>query len=158
MLNIHIITLGKLKESYWKNAELEYLKRLNPYAKIKITELKEEPFTPSDSVLKIKQKEAQKIQSLISNIQSPILIALHEKGKTYTSIQLAKQLETLSQSGQQIIFIIGGPKGLDKSILDLTTHHLSLSSLTFPHQMVRTILLEQIYRSITITKGKTYHY
>ncbi len=165
MFNIHIITLGKLKENYWKNAELEYLKRLSPYAKIKITELKEEPFTPSDPPEKIKAKEAQKIQSLItnsqslvSNLQSTILIAMHEEGKTYTSPKLAKHLQTLSQSGKQITFIIGGPKGLHKSILNLATHQLSLSALTFPHQMVRTILLEQIYRSITINKGKTYHY
>ncbi len=158
MFNIHIITLGKLKESYWENAESEYLKRLKPYAKIKITELKEEPFKPSDPTEKIKAKEAQKIKFSISNLQSSIIIALHEKGKTHTSPELAKFLQTQSQSGQQITFIIGGPKGLHKSILDLATHQLSLSSLTFPHQMVRTILLEQIYRSVTITKGKTYHY
>lgn len=156
MFNINIIVLGKLKEKYWRDAEAEYLKRLKSYAKIKIIELPEEAFRESDEREKIKMKEAEKIQKYIQ--PDNVIIALHEYGKQYTSKEFAKFLEEHSTRGESIIFIIGGPLGLHSSILDQTHFQISLSELTFPHQMVRTILLEQLYRSGTILQGKQYHY
>lgn len=156
MFNLHIICLGKLKEAYWREAEVEYLKRLKPYAKIKITELPEEPFREYDDAEKIKAKEAEKIRKALPD--NAIVIALHERGKPYTSPDFAQFLEKNSSHGEELVFIIGGPLGLHESILQETRQQWSLSPLTFPHQMVRTILLEQLYRGATILQGKKYHY
>lgn len=156
MLNITILVLGKLKEKYWAEAEKEYLKRLSPYAKIKIIELPEEAFTEKDNVEIIKKKEANKIQKNLT--QNSLVIALHERGKEMTSPDFANFLKNNSTKGENLVFIIGGPRGLHTDILNLADKKISLSQLTFPHQMVRTILLEQIYRSITIMQGKSYHY
>lgn len=155
MFNIQIVCLGKLKESYWHDAENEYLKRLKPYAKIIIHEIPEEPFREGDDRDKIKLKEAEKIKKLL---EGGVIIALHERGKTFTSENLAKFLESESTKGEKLTFVIGGPLGLHESLLTNAKLQISLSELTFPHQMVRTILLEQIYRSITILNGKQYHY
>lgn len=155
MFNIKIIALGKLKEKYWEEAEQEYLKRLKQYAKIEIIEVQEEPFRENDTHEKIKEKEALKIEKLLS--KNALIVALHERGKEYTSLELAQFLNENSSRGEEIIFVIGGPLGLHESLLK-KTQQISLSSLTFPHQMVRTILLEQIYRSATILQGKQYHY
>ena len=156
MLNIVILVLGKLKETYWADAEQEYLKRLKPYAKISIHELREEPFGMSDDREKIKEIEAKKVVAQIPD--NSIVIALHEYGEEYASPAFAQFLEKKSEQGQTITFIIGGPLGLHSTVLKKAHYQLSLSQLTFPHQMVRTILLEQLYRAVTITKGKQYHY
>ncbi len=156
MLNIKIIALGKLKESYWKEAETEYLKRLHPYAKVEIIELPEEPFRDTDDREKIKKIEAEKIKKHLK--EGAVVFALHEKGKEFTSPNFAKFLEDNSTRGETIIFVIGGPLGLHESILNLATQQVSLSEFTFPHQMVRTILLEQLYRATTILKERKYHY
>lgn len=153
---ITILTLGKLKESYWRDAEQEYLKRISPYAKINFIEIKEEPFRDGDDREKIKLLEAEKIKKHLPD--DGVIIALHEQGKEYDSPGFAKFLESNTTRGEHLVFIVGGPLGLHKIILSLAQYTLSLSQLTFPHQMVRTILLEQIYRGITITKGKQYHY
>ncbi len=155
MMNIKIVALGKLKESYWKNAEAEYFKRLSPYAKIEITELKEEAFKSEKEREEVQKKEAEKILKHIDT--DDIVIALHEHGKEMRSTDLAKTLEQKSQQGNRLTFIIGGPLGLHETVLQKANLQLSLSQLTFPHQMVRTILLEQLYRSVMIGKGK-YHY
>lgn len=156
MLHIKIIALGKLKESHWKDAEAEYSKRLRPYAKIDIIELKEEAFRDGDDKEKIKEKEASKIEKYID--ASAVTVALHEQGKEMDSPQLAKWIEQNTTTGKTITFLIGGPLGFHRSILEKVDMQLSLSPLTFPHQMVRPILLEQLYRSATITHNKQYHY
>ena len=156
MFNVNIIALGKLKENYWTQAESEYIKRLTPYAKMKITELSEEPFREGDEKEKIKTKEAEKIKKILP--EGGFVIALHERGKEFTSPLFAKFLEDHSTRGETIVFIVGGPLGLHESILNLADMQISLSQLTFPHQMVRTILLEQLYRATTILNEKKYHY
>lgn len=156
MWNIKIIAIGKLKESYWKDAETEYQKRLRPYAKIDIQELPEEPFRDGDDREKIKLKEAEKIQKILP--EGGLVLMLHEKGNEFTSEELSTFLEKNSTRGETITFIIGGPLGLHQSLLQNNFIQISLSQLTFPHQMVRTLLLEQIYRGVTIQKGKQYHY
>ena len=153
---IKIIAVGKSKEKYWCSAEAEYFKRLSPYAKVEVTELKEEPFRDKDDPSDIKRKEAEKIKKHLN--EKDILIALHERGMELDSIGLSDFLEKHTQQGQHLTFIIGGPLGLDESLLEHIPYQLSLSKLTFPHQMVRVILAEQLYRAVTIMKGKQYHY
>lgn len=156
MFNIHIITLGALTKPYWRDAEAEYKKRLGAYAKIKITELKEEPFSSKDNAEAIKEKEAKKVMPYIE--KSKVVITMHEAGREFNSPAFAKELETMSMHGDELTFVFGGPLGFHKRILDKATMKLSLSPLTFPHQMARVILLEQLYRAGTILAGKTYHY
>lgn len=159
MLNITVIALGKLKESYWGEAEAEYIKRLTPDAKIKIIELKEESFDEKSSPEMIKQKEADKIKKALERAKDSYIISLDSIGKHLSSTELAQQISNVTMKQcNNLTFIVGGPLGLDKSIKDTSNLILSLSKLTFPHQMVRTILLEQIYRCIMILGGRKYHY
>jgi 23S rRNA (pseudouridine1915-N3)-methyltransferase len=157
MFHLTIISVGKLKEPYWRSAEAEYLKRLSAWVKIKIIELKEESFTDKDNPETVKAKEAKKIIPILP--KNAFLVILTPEGKQFTSEKLAQQFNngTMKQ-WNNIIFVIGGPLGLDKSILKMADLQLSLSPLTFTHQMSRIILLEQIYRSFTILSNKRYHY
>jgi 23S rRNA (pseudouridine1915-N3)-methyltransferase len=157
MIKINIISVGKLKEQYWREAEAEYLKRLSVWIKINITELKEESFTPKDKTEIIKKKEADKIRSVLP--KNSFLVILDPNGKQFNSLELASKINELSIYGvNEITIVIGGPLGLDKSIIDSADVVLSLSKLTFTHQMSRIILLEQLYRSFTIINNKKYHY
>ncbi len=156
MMNIHILTLGSLKDQHWKDADAEYRKRLGAYAKLKITELKEESFSDKDNAETIKEKEAKKLMPYID--KTDVVIAMHEHANTFDSVSFAHKLESLSTHGDELLFVFGGPKGLHKSILEKADLKLSLSPLTFPHQLARIILLEQVYRAGTILAGKTYHY
>lgn len=153
-MNLHLICLGKLKEGYWREAEAEYLKRLSPYYKITIHELKEESFSEKDSPEKIKQKEAEKIITVLEKIKAENVIVLDEHGKQYSSIEFSNLLSPLTD----LVFIIGGPLGLDEKILKLSKDKVSLSKLTFTHQMARVFLFEQIYRAKMIAVSKKYHY
>ena len=158
MLHLNLIVLGKLKEKYWVEAEAEYLKRLQSFAKVKILELKEESFLEKDNFEIVKQKEADKIKKIIP--ANSFLIVLDSKGQEFTSEEFANQLEKLSQTGENnnITFVIGGPLGLDKEILDLANLKLSFSKMTFTHQMIRIFLWEQIYRGFMIKENRKYHY
>jgi len=157
MLHISIISVGKLKESYWQNAENEYTKRLSNFAKINIIELKEESFDKKDNEEVIKKKEAKKILTALP--KNTFLVILDKNAKQFNSVNLAKRLEYLTINRiSNITFIIGGPLGLDESVIGLAKFKLSLSELTFTHQMSRIILLEQIYRVYTILGNIKYHY
>jgi len=156
MLKIKIICVGKLKENFWRDAEAEYLKRMRPFAKIEIIELSEIPFQPKDDPEKIKNKEGESILRHIKD--GEFVIALDERGEQKSSEELARFLEEESQQGQTIALIIGGPLGLSGEVFARAHLQLSLSKLTFTHQMVRVILLEQIYRTGNILMGKIYHY
>lgn len=158
MIHLNLIVLGKLKEQYWREAEAEYLKRLSPFFKITITELREESFSEKDKPEIVKQKEADKILAALP--KNSFLIILDEKGKRFNSPDFAKELNnklTILKSNN-LTMVIGGPLGLDKKILDLANLKLSLSDFTFTHQMARVFLLEQIYRATMINTGKKYHY
>ena len=158
-MHIKIIVLGKLKESYWQAACDEYLKRLTPYAKIEIIELKEEPFREKDTRAETQKKEAERVLPYIAEGKKKgVVIGLHEGGKEHTSVQLAKFLEEKTGGGAHVMFVIGGPLGFHPNILKQFDTQLSLSSLTFPHQLARVILIEQLYRAVTIINGKQYHY
>jgi 23S rRNA (pseudouridine1915-N3)-methyltransferase len=157
MLHITIISLGKLKEEYWRDAQVEYLKRLSAFAKMEIVELKEEKFDDKDNPELIKQKEAEKILKVIP--KNSLVISLDKEGKQFSSEQLAEKLNNESAlGGNNITIVIGGPLGLSNSILTRSEESWSLSELTFTHQMVRVILLEQLYRGFMIKEGRSYHY
>lgn len=159
MLHITIICLGKLKEKYWREAEAEYLKRLSSFAKVEILQLKEESFGDNYDPAEIKSREAEKIRKALVGKADGFIFALDENGKPFSSTQLASKINSLKDSGTaKFVFIIGGPLGLGDSIVNISDLTLSLSSLTFTHQMARVILLEQIYRAMMIGAGRKYHY
>ena len=154
-----IITVGKLKEKYLKDGIAEYLKRLQRYATVEIVEVADEQ-TPDGASeaeeLQIKAKEGQRIQKYIKD--DTYLIALAIEGRMFTSEQLAEKIEQLGLAGRShVTLVIGGSLGLDAGILKRADLLLSFSKLTFPHQLMRLILVEQLYRSYRIIKGEPYH-
>jgi 23S rRNA (pseudouridine1915-N3)-methyltransferase len=156
MYDITIISVGFIKESYWQEALDEYAKRLKPYAKLKLIEVKEEKINSVTNRQQILAKEAEKIKGVLPS--GAYLIALDRVGSSFTSNEWSEKLSQWSKFGQKIVFIIGGPLGLSAEILNLAKDLVSLSKMTFTHQMTRVILLEQIYRGATIQNGISYHY
>lgn len=152
MLNITIIAMGKVKEAYWKQAILEYQKRLQPYAKLKIEELKAEPFSESTKE-KAKKAEADNIELYLGKKKNAEIYLLSEHGELFNSPSFAKKME----SNQEIVLVIAGTQGFTKD-LAVKYPKISLSPLTFPHELARVVLLEQLYRAATIINKKDYHY
>lgn len=159
MLHFKLICLGKLKEDFWRDAEAEYLKRLQAFAKVEIIELKEESFDDKTQIQIIKLREAEKIKCAIEKIKDAFIIVLDEHGKQYSSVAFSKYLfDIINRGTGEFVFIIGGPLGLDESILKIANLKLSFSSFTFTHQMMRVFLFEQVYRAMMIEAGRQYHY
>lgn len=158
-MNIDIICVGKIKEKYLSDAISEYSKRLSRYCSLKIIEVADEKTVEnaSDTVLdKIKYAEAEKILKHIK--RDSMLVTLEIEGKMLTSEELASKIAGWGVDGvSDIQFVIGGSLGLHKSITDLAKFHLSFSKMTFPHQLMRVILLEQIYRAYRINNNEPYH-
>ena len=158
MLSINIICIGKIKEPFFKEAINEYSKRLSKYCKLEIIELADEkiPSNPSNSTIHdIKEKECNKIFKHIK--KDSYIICLDLGGKQLSSEDLSKKIDNLSFNYSHITFIIGGSLGLTKELLSSSNENMSFSTLTFPHQLIRIFLLEQIYRSFKISNGETYH-
>ena len=157
-MRIKIICVGKLKEDYWTKACAEYIKRLGAYADVEIAEVKEfkQNGTGPSAEKQVIEEEGKTILSKISD--GAFVIALDVKGKRMSSEALAEKINTLAIEGKsEIDFIIGGSLGLSSDVLSKANLRLSFSDMTFPHQMMRVILLEQIYRSFKIIRGETYH-
>ncbi len=155
MLKIKIICLGKFKEKAYLELEKEYLKRLSPFAKVKMVELPEVSYRSADSSEKAKQKEAEMVIKQLP--KDGIIILLEEKGNQYESVGFAQFLERIGSLGQEIVFVIGSGIGLHNSLKEHSNYTISLSSLTFPHNLARILLEEQIYRACTIISRKEYH-
>ena len=159
MLKIRLICVGRIKEKFYTQAVCEYAKRLSRYCKLEIVELADEktPDNASDAQnLIIKAKEGDRILEAIP--ERSYVIALAIEGRMQDSVELSKQLEDLGVGGYaQVTFIIGGSLGLDRRVLDRADYKLSFSRMTFPHQLMRVVLLEQIYRSFRIINGEPYH-
>ena len=149
---IKIITVGQIKEAYLKEAIEEYKKRLSKYTNLEIIELKDEGLVEEE---KAKRLEAEKIDKNIND--KDYVITLEIEGKEYTSLEFAEKLRTIQIENSNITFIIGGSYGLADSIKQRSNMHLSFSKMTFPHQLFRVILLEQIYRSFKINNNESYH-
>jgi 23S rRNA (pseudouridine1915-N3)-methyltransferase len=158
-VNISIITVGKLKEKYLKQGIDEYLKRLTAYAKVDVIEVADEKAPEILSELEmeqVKQKEGERILAKIS--QDTYVIALAIQGKLETSEELADSLDKLATYGKsKIAFVIGGSLGLSEGVIKRSNEQLSFSRMTFPHQLMRLILVEQIYRAFRINRGEPYH-
>ena len=149
---IRIIVIGSLKEKYLTDATEEYLKRLKKYTEIEIIELKDEN---QYEITKNIQKEAEKIEKYLN--PRDYLITLEIDGNQLTSEEFAQKINKIKLETPNITFIIGGSYGLSKQITDKANYHLSFSKMTFPHQLFRVILLEQIYRAYKIINNENYH-
>ena len=149
---IKIITVGSIKEKYLKDAIEEYQKRLKKYTDLEIVEIKDEGLLPAKQAM---EKEAEKINKHIN--EKEYIITLEIEGKELTSEEISKKIEDIMIINSNITFIIGGSYGIDKSIKDKAKYHLSFSKMTFPHQLFRVLLLEQIYRAFKIMNNESYH-
>lgn len=158
-MKISILTVGKIKEKFFQDAIEEYRKRLSRYCNLEILQVADErtPDHGSESEYsQIKEKEGERLLNLIK--ADAYVIALAIEGKQMSSEQLSAKIDRLGISGKSHIqFIIGGSLGLDPRVLRRADELLSFSPMTFPHQLMRVILLEQIYRSYRIIKGEPYH-
>lgn len=158
-MKITICCVGKIKEKFYSQAIEEYSKRLSKYCKLEIKEAADEktPDSVSDTVNRmIKEKEGDRLLSFIKD--DSYVIALAIDGKMLDSVELSEKIDNLMLSGKSdIVFVIGGSLGLDKRVLDRADYKLSFSKMTFPHQLMRVILLEQIYRAYRIMKNEPYH-
>ena len=149
---IKIICVGKIKEEYFKNAIIEYYKRIKKYTKIKIIEVPDEIGDNKDIIMK---KEAVNIEKYLE--PKDYIISLAIEGKEFDSISFSKELDRIQIQNSNITFIIGGSYGIDVNIKNKSNLLLSFSKMTFPHQLFRIILLEQIYRSYRILNNEAYH-
>lgn len=158
-MNIDIICIGDIKEKYFKDAIKEYEKRIRPYSNLNIYELNEAKLSnnPSDKdIIQAMDKEAEAIIQKIN--PRSYVIPLCIEGKQLDSEDFSKKIEDITIEGySDITFIIGGSNGLAKAVKTKANHKLSFSKMTFPHQLMRVILLEQIYRAFRIMKNEPYH-
>lgn len=158
MLNVKFITLGTLKEAYLRDAAAEYEKRLGGFCRFESIQLKEERLSddPSDNEIKSAlEREAQKILSLVP--PRAYVVAMCVEGKQLSSPELAERLGEISLRTSDVCFIIGSSFGLCESVKQRADMRLSISKLTFPHQLMRVVLLEAVYRAFNIQKGTKYH-
>lgn len=158
-MRVRIVMVGKIKEKYLQAGMQEYLKRLGPYAKVEVIQVPDEP-TPDGAPLaieeQVKSREAERILKALDS--SVFVVAMDSRGQTPSSEELAGFLEERALRGQSnLAFVIGGSLGLSSEVLSRANYKLSLGRMTFLHQMVPLILLEQIYRGYKINRGEPYH-
>lgn len=158
-MKITVLCVGKVKEKFFTDAIKEYSKRLSRYCKLEIVEVADEK-TPDGAselvVSQIKEKEAERMEKYLPD--SAYVIALAIEGKKLTSEKLAEKIDSLGISGtSHMVFLIGGSLGMSDRLLKRADYLLSFSDMTFPHQLMRVILLEQVYRSYRIIHGEPYH-
>ena len=149
---IKVITVGFIKEKYLKDAIEEYTKRLSKYTNIEIVEVKDEGLVEPKKAMSL---EEEKILKHIND--KDYIITLEIEGKQLDSVEFANKLDRIQLESSNITFIIGGSYGLSQNIKDKSRMHLSFSKMTFPHQLFRVLLLEQIYRAFKINNNESYH-
>lgn len=149
---IKIIAVGSIKENYLKDAIEEYKKRLSKYTKIEMIEVKDEGLVEKQKALKIEEERIRK-----HIMERDYVVTLEIEGKEIDSIEFSKKLNSLWLENSNITFIIGGSYGISESLKQESNWHLSFSKMTFPHQLFRVLLLEQIYRSYKINNNESYH-
>lgn len=159
MLKINVICVGKLKEKYLQDAIQEYSKRLSKYCSLNIIELPDEklPNNLNDSIANIvKEKESNNILSHID--KNSYVVTLDLRGKQYTSPEFSEKINHISLNhSSNITFVIGGTLGLSESVINASNELICFSKMTFPHQLIRVFLLEQIFRAFKISNNETYH-
>ncbi len=157
MLKITILAVGKIKSADFKNSFNDYIKRISPYAVLNVEELAPEPFFDNSDREKIKEKEGKRIIKYLARFAQSKILILDERGKEFISNNFSNFL--FENELEDVIFVIGGTLGFSKEIFDYkNVTKISLSQMTFPHELTRVILAEQIYRAIAINKNKSYHY
>ena len=158
-MKITVLCVGKIKEKFYTAAVEEYVKRLLRYSKVEIAEVQDEKTVEGASEKeeeRVRDIEGRRLLSRISD--GAYVIALAIEGESMSSVKLAARLEALAASGaSHMVFVIGGSLGLSSEVMKRSDMQLSFSKLTFPHQLMRVILLEQIYRSFRIIRGEPYH-
>ncbi|HHW99162.1 MAG TPA: 23S rRNA (pseudouridine(1915)-N(3))-methyltransferase RlmH [Firmicutes bacterium] len=158
-MQITIIAVGSLREKYWRQAALEYERRLLPYVRLRVHEIAPERAHDENSeaeIAQVLQKEGAKIRKALP--RNHTLVALDVKGRAMSSPELAQWLEQEATYGRgSVTMLIGGSYGLEPSLLAEADLRLSFSAFTFPHQLMRIILLEQLYRAMKIQRGEAYH-
>lgn len=158
-MNITILCVGQIKEKYFRDAIAEYQKRLSRYCKLQIIEVADEKTKENASETEndlIRKKEGERLLKHIKD--SDYCITLEIDGKMLTSEGFSKEIDRLGLAGKSsLVFVIGGSIGLDTAVIKRSDYALSFSKMTFPHQLMRVILLEQIYRSYRIMRGEPYH-
>ena len=155
-MKIKVIAVGKIKENFSKKWLEEFEKRLGAYCSFLVEEIPAEPILDDNFYEKYKQTEGEKILSRIKN--DSYVITLEINGKTLSSEDFSKKIKEISSSGvNEIVFIIGGANGLSQDVSNRANFKLSFSKMTFTHQMIRLLLLEQIYRAFKILNGENYH-
>ncbi len=158
-MNVKILCVGKIKEKFYREAIEEYQKRLSKYCNVSIVEVADEKTAENASATEIeivKDKEGERLLKHIS--ERDYVIALAILGKQMDSVAFSEYIEDLGISGKSsIVFVIGGSLGLSDSVLSRADYHISFSKMTFPHQLMRVILFEQIYRAMRIMKNEPYH-
>ena len=159
MLNITIIAIGKLKEQYLRDASAEYQKRLSASCKLNIIELNPEKLSDNPSAKEIENALNNEAKKIIEKIPKGAKVySMCIEGKQRTSEELSAEIDSLAVEGvSNIVFIIGGSFGLSDEVKKLSAFRLSMSKMTFPHQIARIMLLEQLYRSAQISLGTRYH-
>ncbi len=159
MLNITIIAIGKLKEQYLRDASAEYQKRLSASCKLNIIELNPEKLSDNPSAKEIENALNNEAKKIIEKIPKGAKVySMCIEGKQRTSEELSAEIDSLAVEGvSNIVFIIGGSFGLSDEVKKHSTYRLSMSKMTFPHQIARIMLLEQIYRAMQISLGTKYH-
>jgi 23S rRNA (pseudouridine1915-N3)-methyltransferase len=156
LMYFHIFAVGENKNGYLSKSESEFLKRLQHYCRIRIHTVKSEKITNSRSPGKIRTVEGERLLKRIP--QNSLIVALDRKGKNLSSEELAKRVADWQNRGiKHVALLIGGTLGLSEHVLDRADFILSLSRMTFTHEMVRLIFLEQLYRCFTILRGEKYH-
>ena len=157
-MNMALICMGRLKEKYWRDAANEYEKRLSRFGKFEEIELPDlpEPANSSPAVeAQICEKEGKAILQKVR--EDDIVIALCIGGRQLDSVQLSEKLMQLGDTGRRVVFIIGGSLGLGDAVIRRANEEMSMSKMTFPHQLARVMLLEQLYRAMKIRAGERYH-
>lgn len=155
MLKIKIVSVGKIKNKAYKTLNDEFLKRLKPYAMINSVELPHGSFISESDKGRVVKVETEKFLKIIKKNEGSFVVALDESGSGLSSVGFA---DFFKETNSEVLFLISGTLGFDDSIKKAVDMRLSLSEMTFPHEMARVILLEQIYRSATIINQKKYHY
>ncbi len=162
MARIRIIAVGKLKEKYWQEAQAEYIKRLRPYMHLELVEIGDFPCPDGVSTRtrgaqeqQVREREGLAIQSLLHSKE--YLVTLDRQGKELSSLEFASFIHERALSGEPLTFVIGGSLGLSDEFIKKANLNWSFGKLTFPHQLFRVMLLEQIYRGCKINRGEKYH-
>lgn len=158
MMNVTVIAVGKLKESYLRDGCNEYIKRLGAFSKVNVIEVNEERIGENPSLAEIETVIAKEGERIIKKIpKGATVVSLCIEGKEYSSPDFSLLIEDVSQKSSHICFVIGGSYGLSNQVKELSKYRLSFGKMTLPHQLARMVLLEQIYRGFSISNNSKYH-